>query len=77
MTVIVFRAVPPGLYAFAAYHDENNNGRIDIQGAIPREGLAFSNNAMGRNDVPAFAASAFRIVQASVVNVNMRYLVGH
>jgi uncharacterized protein (DUF2141 family) len=45
-TTVTVADVPPGVYAVQAYHDINDNGRLD-QGAFgrPQEGLAFSNDA--------------------------------
>jgi uncharacterized protein (DUF2141 family) len=44
-TTVTIPDVPPGLYAIQAYHDINDNGRLD-QGLFgrPEEGLAFSND---------------------------------
>jgi uncharacterized protein (DUF2141 family) len=43
-----FDNVPYGEYAFAAYHDENDNHRLDLSIiGIPKEGIAISNDAKG------------------------------
>lgn len=43
-----FENVPYGEYAFAAYHDENDNHRLDLSIiGIPKEGVAISNDAKG------------------------------
>lgn len=54
-SVVVFKDLPEGEYAFAAYHDANGNGKMDknILG-IPTEDYAFSNNAMGKMGPPSF-----------------------
>ena len=42
--VLVFEDVPPGDYAVAAYHDEDDDGVLDTGAlGVPEEGLAFSN----------------------------------
>ena len=42
---VTFDDVPPGRYAVLAYHDENDNGRLDLRfGMIPVEGYGLSNN---------------------------------
>ncbi len=43
-----FENIPYGEYAFAAYHDENDNHRLDLSMiGIPKEGIAISNDAKG------------------------------
>ena len=46
VTSVTIENVPPGAYAVQAYHDLNDNNDVD-QGllGIPKEGIAFSNNA--------------------------------
>jgi len=45
---VTFENVPYGEYAFAAYHDENDNHRLDLNFiGIPKEGVAISNDAKG------------------------------
>ncbi len=54
--------VPAGTYAAQAFHDENNNGRLDrtLLG-LPREAMGFSNNAPLRLGPPSFATAAFPV----------------
>jgi uncharacterized protein (DUF2141 family) len=43
-----FPNVSYGEYALAAYHDENDNHRLDLSViGIPKEGIAISNDAKG------------------------------
>lgn len=45
---VIFKNVPYGDYALAAYHDENSNHRLDLSViGIPKEGIAISNDAKG------------------------------
>ncbi len=59
-TTVTVAGVPPGVYAVQAYHDINDNGRLD-QGAFgrPQEGLAFSNDAPLGLHGPSFDRAAF------------------
>ncbi len=42
---VVFRDLPPGVYAISVLHDENMNGKLDKNFfGIPQEGYGFSNN---------------------------------
>jgi len=48
-------------YALAAYHDANNNGKLDTNFfGIPTEGYGCSNNARGTFGPPAFEDVAFQ-----------------
>jgi uncharacterized protein (DUF2141 family) len=45
---VTFENIPYGEYAFAAYHDINDNHRLDLNIiGIPKEGIAISNDARG------------------------------
>jgi len=59
-TTVTIADVPPGVYAIQAYHDIKDLGHLD-QGpfGIPREGLAFSNDAPLGLHGPNFDRAAF------------------
>lgn len=61
VTRLSFEGLPPGDYAFSVVHDENGNERVDFTLGIPREGVAFSNNAPVRMGPPKYAQARFRI----------------
>lgn len=72
---LVFENVPPGRYAVLAYHDENDNGRLDLRfGMIPVEGYGLSNNpkVMGP---PSYEDSAFEVTaeDPAQIELKMRY----
>jgi uncharacterized protein (DUF2141 family) len=55
-----FADIPQGTYALAVIHDENMNGKLDINAlGIPKEGYGFSNNAKGKIGAPSFSAASF------------------
>lgn len=55
----VFTQLPPGRYAVIVFHDENDNGRLDVGAwGVPTEGYGFSNNAQGLLAAPSFDAAA-------------------
>jgi uncharacterized protein (DUF2141 family) len=59
-TTLTVPAVPPGVYAVQAFQDVNDNGKVDRNMlGIPREGIAFSNNAPLGLRGPSFARAAF------------------
>lgn len=53
--VLTFKEVPPGVYALSAYHDENDNKKMD-RGLfnIPSERYGFSRGARGDKGPPEF-----------------------
>lgn len=55
-----FLDIPPGTYALAVIHDENMNGKLDINWlGLPREGYGFSNDAKALLSAPAFSTASF------------------
>ncbi len=56
----LFSHMGAGTYSMAAFHDENNNDKLDtgIFG-IPTEGIAWSNNAKGRMGPAKYKDAAF------------------
>ena len=70
--------VPPGTYAVQAWHDENDNGRIDrdLLG-IPTEGIGFSRNAPIRLGPPSFEDAAFTVEASGArTALKLRYFKG-
>lgn len=56
-----FEDIPPGTYALGVIHDENMNGRLDLNAlGIPKEGYGFSNDATGWLGAPSFQAASFK-----------------
>jgi len=58
---VVFADVPYGEYAVKAFHDENDNLKIDIGWRGPTERYGFSNGARGTFGPPGFDAAKFRL----------------
>jgi uncharacterized protein (DUF2141 family) len=55
-----FEDIPPGTYALAVIHDENMNGKLDVNLlGIPKEGYGFSNDVKALFGAPSFAAASF------------------
>lgn len=49
-----------GRYAMTAFHDANDNGKLDRNGyGVPTEGYGFSNDAQGSGGPPKFGQAAF------------------
>lgn len=55
-----FQDIPPGTYALAVIHDENMNGKLDVNWMkAPKEGYGFSNDAKALLRAPSFPAASF------------------
>jgi len=70
---ILLDDVPEGRYAVAIYHDENQNGMLDVNDmGIPKEGYGFStkNKMAGR---PKFEQAAFDLSINDTIEVKMIY----
>ena len=58
----VFKNMPYGKYSIKAFHDENENSKLDTNFAgMPVELYGFSNNARGRFGPPSFKRAAFTL----------------
>lgn len=69
---ITIDSITPGDYAFAIFHDENDNQQLDQNWLnIPTEGFAFSNNAMGSFGPPTWNQSKFSIPNSSTTTQNI------
>ena len=66
--IILLDSLPAGQYAFAVFHDENDNATIDTNFlGIPQEGFAFSNNALGSFGPPTWAQAQFDLPVKSTI----------
>jgi len=59
---LVFRDVPPGVYAIKVIHDENDDNKLNqnLLG-IPSEKYGISNNVMGKFGLPSFKDASFNV----------------
>jgi uncharacterized protein (DUF2141 family) len=56
----VFKKIPPGTYGLSAFHDQNNNGKLDTNLlGMPTEDYCASNNARGVLGPPSFSDAKF------------------
>lgn len=70
---LVIDDLPPGKYAVAILHDENENLRLDKQLGLPAEGYGFSNNAKGLVGPPPFSKAAFNLKEPQEIIIRARY----
>ena len=58
--VCVFNGVPSGVYGLSAFHDQNNNGKLDTNFiGLPTEDYCASRDARGSFGPPSFADAKF------------------
>ena len=63
-----------GEYALSVMHDSNNNEKLDTNLiGLPREGFAFSNDAMGTIGPPTFKEASFVVQGPTAHAVRLRY----
>jgi uncharacterized protein (DUF2141 family) len=71
-----FTEVAPGTYTVSVVHDENANGKLDMNfSGMPREGVGASNDAKGHMGRPKFCAASFRYVGERLeLKIRVNYL---
>ena len=58
--ICIFRGIPEGTYGLSAFHDKNNNGKLDTNFVgMPIEDYCASNNARGFMGPPSFDDAKF------------------
>jgi uncharacterized protein (DUF2141 family) len=67
--------LPPGKYAVSAYHDVNDNGKLDADpSGQPTEAYGFSNDARGGSGPPDFANAAIELGgQAKTISIELGF----
>lgn len=59
---LAFKGLTPGTYAFSAYHDGNENQKLDTNSfGMPIEPYGFSRDARGRFGPPSFDDAAIKV----------------
>jgi len=65
-------ALKPGAYAIAAYHDENDNQKLDKAfTGIPTENYGFSNNARGMFGPPSLKEQLLTVKQSTATTIRL------
>jgi uncharacterized protein (DUF2141 family) len=73
-STITLAGMPPGTYAIACYHDENDNGKLDANFlGIPKEGTGASNNARGSLGPPKFRDAKFQLASDTTLSIKINY----
>lgn len=67
--------VEPGRYAAAVFHDENDDGVLNMRLKVfPKEGFGFSGGGGSRTGPPSFDDASFEVDGDTEVAIEMRYL---
>jgi uncharacterized protein (DUF2141 family) len=70
---VVFSDLPEGRYAVTVFHDENGNGKMDMNVAgIPLERYGFSNDAFGNYGPPSFEQAAVAVKADKQITITLR-----
>jgi uncharacterized protein (DUF2141 family) len=71
---VEFADLPYGSYGISAFHDENQDGKLNTFLGVPREGVGFSNNPILRPGI-SFEVARFEVVESeAIVTVQVKYL---
>lgn len=72
--LIRFPGLAAGEYAVQLYHDENANGKVDMNMVgVPTEGYAFSNTPIVQGGIPAFDKMSVKVDADSSATAVMAY----
>ncbi|MFT4697997.1 MAG: hypothetical protein ACI9SJ_001130 [Flavobacteriaceae bacterium] len=68
-----FSELPDGTYAVSCFHDEDNNGKMNmIMGMIPLEDYGTSNNAPARFGPPKWNDAKFEVSNGEIVKLDIK-----
>ncbi|MBT3142599.1 hypothetical protein DS909_06935 [Phaeobacter gallaeciensis] len=66
------KGLEPGTYAIMLHHDANENGQMEMKGAVPLEGWGYSNGA-GATSVPTFEEASVEYTGENTAEMAMNY----
>ncbi len=70
---VTFDDIPDGIYAISCYHDENDNGKLDMfLGFYPKESYGTSNNAPARFGPPKWEDAKFEIKNGEIATFDIQ-----
>jgi uncharacterized protein (DUF2141 family) len=72
---VSFDKLKPGTYAVSVIHDENDNAELDTKAlGIPKEGVGFSNNVMGKFGPPTFEDASIKLATEKSLSIDLKYM---
>lgn len=70
---VSFKDIPDGTYAISCYHDEDDNGKLDMfLGFYPKEPYGTSNNAPARFGPPKWEDAKFEIKKGEIATFDIQ-----
>lgn len=70
---VTLKDIPAGVYAVSAFHDANNNKKMDTNFlGIPKEPIGMSNNAKGFMGPPKYKDAKFNVTKDVVLTINVK-----
>ena len=69
---VIFSDVPEGIYAISVFHDEDDNGKLNmVMGFYPSEATGVSNNAPAKFGPPKWEDAKFEVKNGQLVKQNI------
>ncbi len=69
-STVIFKNIPKGTYAISAFHDENNNQKLDTYlFGIPKEDTGCSNGAVGNFGPPKYEDAKFNLTKNTIIPI--------
>jgi len=69
---VTFTNIPDGVYAVSVYHDENDNGEIDLlMGILPKEDTGTSNNPNTVMGPPKWEDAKFEVKNGEIIRFDV------
>lgn len=63
-SIVTFKNIPVGEYAISAFHDENDNKKMDTYFfKVPKEPIGISNNVKGFYGTPKYKDAKFTLIK--------------
>lgn len=70
--MVVLKDISAGTYAISAFHDENENKKLDTNFlGIPKEPIGVSNNATGFMGPPKYKNAKFKVNKDLTMSINV------
>jgi uncharacterized protein (DUF2141 family) len=70
---IILKDIPPGEYAISAFHDANDNKKMDTNFfGIPKEPIGISNNATGFMGPPKYNDAKFTVNKNTTLAITIK-----
>jgi uncharacterized protein (DUF2141 family) len=70
---VILKDIPAGVYAVSAFHDENDNKKMDTNFfGIPKEPIGMSNDAKGFMGPPKYKDAKFEVSKNRTLTINVK-----